>query len=131
MESPALSKVALPPADLNTRKLPIVEKGGRLFRISNAARGQSGVIFFGKNKTERFDDPEGSYGVSYLGEDEFAAFIEVFGQAKQLLIDVDFIYERAISSLRPRRVLRLVDITGHGAAWISAAGEVTDGGRLF
>jgi hypothetical protein len=49
-----------------------------------------------------------------FGEDEYAAFIEVFGQAKKLLIDLAFVHDRAISLLEPKRKLRLVDITGSG-----------------
>jgi hypothetical protein len=127
LESTALSKVAEPPADLNKRKLPIIEKAGPLFRISSVARGAGGVIYFGANKTERFDDPDGKFGVCYLGEDEHAAFIEVFGQAKKLLVDLAFVHDRAISEIKPMRKLRLVDITGPGAAWIGAAGEVSAG----
>lgn len=126
-ESTALPKIAEPPADLHKRELPIREIDGQLFRISKSSRGKTGVIYFGKNKTERYDDPEGKFGVCYFGLDEYTAFIEVFGQALEIVLDLDFIYERALSTLKVTRKLKLVDITGAGAAWISAAGEVSSG----
>jgi len=128
MENTALSKsTGGTPADLHKRKLPIKEIDGQLFRISQASRAVSGVIYYGKNQTERFDDPSGKYGVCYLGEDPYAAFIEVFGQAREILLDLRFVHARALATLRLSGKVHLVDITAHGAAWIGAAGEVAAG----
>jgi len=127
----ALSKVAKPPKDLNRRKLLIAKYDRQLFRISKTSRGKPGVVYFGKNGTERFDDPDSDYGVCYLAEDEYGAFIEVFGQSLETLLDEDYIYARALSTLEPKHPLRLVDVTGRGAAWISAAGEMACGDRAL
>jgi hypothetical protein len=127
MEFMALSKIAEPPSDLHKRKLPLAEVSGPLFRISKVSRGKGGVVHFGKYKTERFDDPLGKFGVCYLGLDDYAAFIEVFGQALEIIIDLNFIHEHAISTLKLKRKVKFVDLTGPGAAWISAAGEVMSG----
>lgn len=127
MENKALSKTFGPPADLHKRELPITNSEGQRFRISQAVRGKDGVIYFGKNKSERFDDPKAEFGVCYLGIDAYAAFIEVFGQSRQILLNLSYIYARSLSILKPSRTLKLVDITAQGAAWIGAAGEVAAG----
>jgi hypothetical protein len=122
----ALSKHG-PPADLHLRELPVKEVDGEAYRISLTTRTAAGVIYYGKNRTERFDDPDAKYGVCYLGQDVYAAFIEVFGQAREIVLDISFVYARALSLIRISKPVRLVDITGEGAAWIGAAGEVSAG----
>ncbi len=39
-----------------------------------------GAIYFGKERLHLFDDPQGEYGVLYLAEDEYGAFVETFGR---------------------------------------------------
>jgi hypothetical protein len=85
------------------------------------------VIHFSKGATERYDDPYKKFGVCYLAEDERGAFIEVFGQAKEVILDLSFVHSKSISTIEPSRSLRVVDLTGPGAAWLSAAGEVSAG----
>jgi hypothetical protein len=76
----------LPPPDLHKRDLPIreIERGTPIMRIHSADYHPH---FFGpappKRKAarwpaprNRFDDPQGIYGVCYLGLNDAAAFVE-------------------------------------------------------
>jgi hypothetical protein len=51
-----------PPHDLNERELPIVRLEGPWLRLHAAGREP---VFFGRTGLNRFDDPEGEYGVLY------------------------------------------------------------------
>jgi hypothetical protein len=128
MENMVLSSVPEPPTDLASRQ-PIIENiDAPLFRISNYSRGQSGVIFFGSRDVKyRFDDPQGVFGVCYLGLDEYAAFIEVFGQARKTTIDSTFISDRSLSRISLSRPAKLINLTGNGLARIGATSEIFSG----
>ena len=45
--------------------------------------------FFGRTGVNRFDDPEGEFGVLYAAEDAFGAFIEVYGRDPGLNLVVE------------------------------------------
>ncbi|MDR3617576.1 MAG: hypothetical protein P4L53_28725 [Candidatus Obscuribacterales bacterium] len=61
----ALSKfTGGPPADLHKRKLPIKEIDGQLFRISQASRGASGVIYLERTRLSDLTIPQDKYLVS-------------------------------------------------------------------
>ncbi|MBA2713353.1 MAG: hypothetical protein H0U55_07350 [Rubrobacteraceae bacterium] len=66
-----------PPRDLNERELPIVSLEGPWLRLHAAGREPG---YFGRTSLNRFDDPEGEFGVLYSAEDAFGAFIEVYGR---------------------------------------------------
>jgi hypothetical protein len=53
-----------PPHDLKERELPIVRLEGPWLRLHAAGREP---VFFGRMGLNRFDDPEGEYGVLYVG----------------------------------------------------------------
>src|ERR1700729_114756 len=68
-----------PRADLATRS-PLLYNlvgGTVIYRLHRADRDP---IFFGKSGDNRFDAPDGSYGVLYAGKDEYCCFIETCGQ---------------------------------------------------
>lgn len=99
-----------------------------LFRTSNFSLGKRGIIYFGKNRTERFDDPQGKYGVCYLGVDAYACFIETFGQSRGInIVDRQQLTQRVIAEISLSGQLKLIDLTGAGLAMIGAAGEITAG----
>ena len=65
--------------DLATRS-PLfyeLEEGTVIYRLQRADREP---ISFGRTGENRFDAPDGSYGVLYAGEDEYCCFIETCGQ---------------------------------------------------
>lgn len=124
-----------PPADLSTRKLPILEFQGKMLRIFRQeftkSGPQAGILHFGRSMTERFDDPKGKYGVCYLGADDYACFIETFGRARRKEIDRVLLSERGIAEVSASTVLKLVNITGRGLAHVGAAGEVSAGDHIL
>lgn len=114
-----------PPTDLRERELPLLESRGPWTRLHRAAREP---LFFGKTGSGRFDDPEGWYGVLYLAEDAFGAFIETFGRSPgENKVFRSQLESRAISEVSARRSVRLVDVTGAGLARLGATVELSAG----
>lgn len=112
-----------PPRDLHERELPIVRLEGPWLRLHAAGRDP---VFFGRTGLNRFDDPEGEYGILYAAEDAFGAFIEVYGRGPGLnLVAETDLRRRVISELAVEGGLRLVDLTGPGAARIGATGAIS------
>ena len=112
-----------PPHDLHERELPIVRLEGPWLRLHSARREP---VFFGRTGLNRFDDPEGEYGVLYAAEDAFGAFIEVYGQdlGLNLVAETD-LRGRLLSEFAVEGGLRLADLTGPGAARIGATGAIS------
>ena len=73
----------LPPTDLPSRKLPLVTVKGPLYRIHRTVHYWR---HFGKNASERFDDPMKQYGVLYVSTQTEAAFAEVFLRTLSLMV---------------------------------------------
>jgi RES domain-containing protein len=112
-----------PPHDLNERELPIARVEGPWLRLHAAGREP---VFFGRMGLNRFDDPEGEYGVLYVAEDAFGAFIEVYGRDPGLnLVAETDLRERILSEIVVEGGLGLVDLTGPGAARIGATGAIS------
>jgi hypothetical protein len=112
-----------PPHDLNERELPIVRLEGPWLRLHATGREP---VFFGRTGLNRFDAPEGEYGVLYAAEDAFGAFIEVYGRDPVLnLVAETDLRGRVLSELAVEGGLRLVNLTGPGAARIGATGAIS------
>ncbi len=111
-----------PPADLATRKLPLVTLSGDLFRIHRRIHNWR---YFGRNKSERFDDPLGVFGVLYGSTTAEAAFAEVFLRqlASMSVAHVD-LQARAISTFNARP-LRCVELTGSGLRKLSCDNRIS------
>ena len=68
-----------PPPDLNHWE-PLIHRATpadfwyRSYRIGNSP------IFFGRSKSQRWNSPDGDFGVLYLGGDEYCAFMESIGR---------------------------------------------------
>jgi hypothetical protein len=116
------SRLPPPPADLATRKLPLVTISGDLFRIHRTIHNWR---YFGRNKCERFDDPLGVFGVLYGSTTAEAAFAEVFLRqlAKMSVAQVD-LQARAISTFNARP-LRCVELTGSGLRKLSCDNRIS------
>jgi hypothetical protein len=112
-----------PPHDLHQRELPIVRLEGPWLRLLAAGREP---VFFGRTGLNRFDDPEGEFGVLYAAEDAFGAFIEVYGRdpGLNLVAEMD-LRGRVLSEIAVEGGLRLVDLTGPGAARMGATGAIS------
>jgi len=112
-----------PPHDLDERELPIVSLAGPWLRLHAAELEPD---FFGRTGVNRFDDPEGEFGVLYAAEDAFGAFIEVYGRdpGLNLVVETD-LRGRVLSEIAVEGGLRVVDLTGPGAARIGATGAIS------
>lgn len=85
-------------------------------------------IHFGKSGDNRFDAPDGKFGVLYLGSDINAAFVETFlRQPGETLISADDLRQRLRSEVSASRQLKLVRIMGDGLARIGATAVVSSG----
>ncbi|MHC1766471.1 MAG: RES domain-containing protein [Verrucomicrobiia bacterium] len=115
------SRLPPPPADLATRKLPLVTISDDLFRIHQTIHKWR---YFRRNKSERFDDPHGVFGVLYGSTTAEAAFAEVFLRklASMSVAQVD-LQSRAVSTFNAGP-LTCVELTGSGLRrlWQMAAG---------
>jgi hypothetical protein len=114
VESGAPGAYPEPPAGLPERRLPLRE-------IVNPAwyRGHPrahGPLHFNR-VSGRFASPDGqAFGTLYVGEDEFAAFIEAFNQGMGstplgLFISQSLLASRCLCAVTATRPLRLVDLT--------------------
>lgn len=114
-----------PKADFSKEVLPIKVINRDLLRIHESSFG---ALFFGKTARNRFDAPDRSYGVMYLGLDEHCCFIETFGQATgHKLVTATELSKNSIATINLKRKINLVDITGSGLAKLGADGRLTTG----
>lgn len=101
-----------PPADLEARKPSVVEETIEWWRSHPADKG---ALFFGKTGNYRFDAPDGSFGVMYMGADLQCAFIETFGEmVRSGLVTMAALKLKRFSLIRASRPLRLVDLDSSG-----------------
>lgn len=114
-----------PPPDLIRRQLPLKAMQGPWWRIHGAHRGP---LYFGRKVENRFDAPDGDYGVLYAGGDEHCAFIETVGwHTGENIVGEGELRKRKLAELRPTRPLRLVDLTGGGLARVGADARLLTG----
>jgi len=117
-----------PPADLDERSpLVLTVAPGTLFsRIHSQAEGP---VFFGKTGRNRFDAPDGSFGVLYVGFDEHSAFIETFGQDTGIrIVTRRALEQRHLAHLELTEPLNLIDLaTSGGLARIGADARLLSG----
>ena len=74
-----------------------------------------------RSRPGRWDAPDGSFGVLYVGADAYAAFIETYGHTTGIrVIQTVDLAARTLSRLSPTRPLRLVRVTGPGLARLGA-----------
>jgi RES domain len=122
-----------PPANLSDRALPIhaIEPAlegswKRLYGCEHAS-----ALHFGGSRSQRFDDPEGQYGVLYAAIDVQCGFIESFGDSRnnagELEIKEEDLGEECLATIAIGAALRLVDLTGPGLANIGADGRLSSG----
>ncbi len=113
-----------PPEGFRDLELPVIEfaRSKKWYRSHLVERAP---VFYGKKAQFRFDDPAQEYGVLYLAEDPFGAFVETFGQfvstvALPRQITTEQLLARALSELVPDRSIQLADLTGSGLARMGA-----------
>lgn len=115
-------KLPPPPADLSLRKLPLVTLRSELYRIHRSTHNWR---YFGKDISERFDDPQGQYGVLYGATSPEAAFAEVFLRhlSRMDIAETD-LEVRSMSTFTPKS-LRGVDLTSPGLRRLSCDNRIS------
>jgi hypothetical protein len=120
-----------PPGDLAQRDPLIVElaAGTLLHRFYTAAYEP---IFYDRERSGRFNAPDGSYGVLYAAMSPVGAFVETFlREPGRTLLPADLLARKAYILLRTLRPLRLVKLGGPGLARVGATAEVVHGGLPY
>ena len=111
-----------PPADLNDRSLPIKEICGPWMRLYWADKE---ALYFNRSNLFRFNAPNSEFGVLYLGEDTYSAFIETYGWLTgEKYITAKQLTQRHLAVVSSDRLLRLVDLSGQGLAMLGADGRL-------
>ncbi len=112
-----------PPADLQSRDLPIIQIEKSWFRIHQSRHSP---LYFGDSGANRFDAPAQEYGVMYIAVDLHGSFIETFGSQTGIqVISYRELSLRSISQLICTHPLQLVDLSGSGVVHISADARLT------
>jgi hypothetical protein len=117
-----LAALELPP-NFGRKRLHVVRSSGPWQRLHCE---KYSTLHFGKGRENRFDDPRSEYGVLYVAEDEFGAFVETFLRDPKLtLVARDELVQRRLSQIEASAGLSLVDLTGKGLQRIGVTGEVS------
>ncbi|MEE9493596.1 MAG: RES family NAD+ phosphorylase [Gammaproteobacteria bacterium] len=118
-----------PPENFTLTPKPAFSKGTRTFYRFNPA-GYSSCLYFPRDKTFRFDDPDQSFGVLYASVQPDGAFAETYGHDVTQLPNDDY---KIISEheLTLRHVfelhitgLRLARFCGNGLATLNLDGNI-------
>jgi RES domain-containing protein len=121
-----------PPADLDSRS-PLVftiPVGTSLFRLHHRSKGP---LFFGRTGRNRFDAPDGGFGVLYAALDEHCAFIETFGQSTGIrIVTRAELEQRVLSEMKVMRPLTVIDLARSGGlARVGADGRLLTGSHAI
>lgn len=115
-----------PPADFQSRILPVVMSTGPFFRL-NSIRHPS-ALYFDRSGEGRFDGQGQGFGILYVGEDEYVPFIESFGRVHgKQIVEERILKQRYLARFDADRLLQLVDLTGSGLVKIGADARLTSG----
>lgn len=118
-----------PPADLSDREPLIYTAAVNQIWYRSHRTGQD-AIFFGKGRAQRWDSPDGDFGVLYVGADEYCAFMESIGRGvlKTRFVPASHLQGRELSKIRFSRELRLVDLAASGGLTrLGAEGSIASG----
>ncbi|MFW5968851.1 MAG: RES family NAD+ phosphorylase, partial [Persicimonas sp.] len=116
-----------PPAEFADVRLPISEVNVDLWRIYRNTYDDP--LYYDRSPQSRFNAPDASFGVCYLATDLHGAFIETFGRSLGTnLVTRRALEERSAVRVVLLRTLRLVDLTGEGAAQLGVDARLSSGG---
>jgi hypothetical protein len=119
-----LAPLPSPPASLNDIDLPILATGRTFVRIHRLEHAPG---FWGRTGNNRFDAPNGEYGVLYAAETFDGAFIETFGDIVPKTASLEFLTARGVATVSAHRELRLVDLAGPGLAQLGLDARICAG----
>lgn len=135
--SPDIETIPLPPDDLAERELPLVTLAGQapaLYRSHRLDRPYSPVAFNSRPVADRFNAPNGEYGVLYLAADPYAAFIETFGASMvTAALELRLVSERDLArrclcriEIDDPEAIRLVNVAdGRGFSRLGIDGRIS------
>ncbi len=111
-----------PPDEIDKLELPItlIRADKAWFRLHRADRSP---LFFGRTGANRFDAPDGEFGVLYLGDSLHCCFVETYGRSDRgdhRIVTRRELIERNFSEVEFTRSLRIVDLAGAGLARLGA-----------
>lgn len=122
---PRLPRHPEPPEDLAARSLPLLRLRGPFYRIHRKRRD---ALHFGARCLNRFDDPEGDYGVLYVAADIFGAFVETAGHRTGVRhVEPSWLADRALSEIVLREPILTVNLRGRNLARLGADGRLMAG----
>ena len=116
-----------PPPELGTTSLPVIEDQRSWFRLHLA---DYSPIYFGRTGRNRFDAPDGEYGVLYLGDSLHCCFVETYGRSdrgERRIVTRQELAGRNLATVELSGALRVVDLTGAGLARIGADNRLGTG----
>jgi hypothetical protein len=114
-----------PPANLADLPLPIREVDHEWVRVHKARRDP---IYFGSSGSNRFDAPNGAFGVMYVGKDAHCAIVETIEfLSSGRLIAASTLSHLSLTRIQTDRPLRLVDLTADGLVRLGADARLTTG----
>jgi len=114
-----------PPDDLGNRVLPLITVDGPRVRIHRRERDP---LFFGATGDNRFDAPDGAYGVCYVADDSYGAFVETFGWSTGIrIVTAAALAARGLAQIAAISPVRLVDLSGPGLALVGADARLCAG----
>ena len=118
-----------PPRDLAQRTLPLIRLTGPFYRIH---RKSHDALHFGTSGLNRFDAPQGDFGVLYAATDVFGAFVETAGHRTGVrFVQSSWLAERALSEIVVREALLLVNLRGPNLARLGADGRLVAGEHMI
>lgn len=102
-------------------------KGSHWYRSHRLANSP---LYFGNNRNQRWDAPNGEYGVLYIAQDPECAFMESIGRAilKTRLVTESVLSLCGLSELTLNRDLRVIDLAASaGLTRVGAEGSISNG----
>lgn len=107
----------LPPVDFQARKLALrrLPASTLWYRFHDKSFN---ALYFGKQRAQRFDDPEQDFGVLYVARQMEGAFAEVFLRNVEpyRFLTTTILERKVLSTVSTNRSLKLVDLAGIGLA---------------
>ncbi|CAN5760150.1 hypothetical protein BH23CHL2_BH23CHL2_06930 [soil metagenome] len=116
-----------PPSDLSTRQISLIHDQYIWYRLH---RSEHSPLYFGRSGLNRFDAPEGEFGVLYLGDSSHCCFVETYGRSDRgdhRIVTGQELRARRMSIVEFSRQMGLVDLTGGGLARVGADNRLGTG----
>lgn len=118
--------LARPARELRDRPLPtiLLPKSHPVFRLHDA---RFAPMHFGASGDNRFDAPDGRFGILYLAQQIPGAFVEVFCRQRQRWIAETALARFHMSEFHSSRDLQLVDLAGKGLVQMGLDARICTG----